>query len=145
MKEHGMMCKHIAETCFNDKLLTEQGFTQKKQLNLSFLLFPLSFLLLHFHSLLSGSHTFSSALREEWQKRREICEKIKGAKPRPHNSLSSSHHPCFFYPPLSLFLFFIPLLEHKLQPCFLFIQWFFQLKDLMLLKLSFLIAQMLVF
>ncbi len=43
MKEHGMMCKHTAETCFYDQLLTEQGFTQKKQLNLSFLLFPFFF------------------------------------------------------------------------------------------------------
>lgn len=36
-----------------------------------------------------------------------------------------------------LFLCFVPLLEHMLQPCFVFIQWFLQLKDLMLLKLSF--------
>lgn len=53
----------------------------------------------------------ASARREEWQKRREICEN-QGYKPRPHNSLPSSHHPCSFYPLLSLFFCFsLPLLN----------------------------------
>ncbi len=31
MKEHGMMCKHIAETCFCDQFLTKQGFKEAAQ------------------------------------------------------------------------------------------------------------------
>lgn len=144
MKGHRMMCKHIAEKCFsswqNKSLLKRRSSSSLSHQH--FLLFPLSFIRFTF---IHFCHTFSSARREEWQRRREICEKIKGAKPRPHNSSSSSHHPCSFYPHLSLFFCFrspswtYALVLLCVYPVFFSAQGYDALKALCLM------AQMLVF